>query len=165
MTRHFTATTYLFSSYNQTTLLLFHPKIQKWVPPGGHVEANETPPEAARREVLEETGLNMEFIHQENVWVHRWNACSFERPYLCLLENIPAHQNTPAHQHMDFIYLARPTGGTLIESPWIRWLSLEDILLFESDKEIFEETKQVLSHLLGDESPLISTPTHPFCIR
>jgi len=66
-----------------------HPKLKKWLPPGGHVEENESPPEAATREVKEETGLEITFIKQENIWIEKWNAKSFERPFLCLTEEIP----------------------------------------------------------------------------
>ena len=86
MERQFTATVYIIEA--QRTLLIYHRKLQKWLPPGGHLEANETPPEAARREALEETGMEITFMMQENVWIDRWNARSFERPYLCLLEDI-----------------------------------------------------------------------------
>ena len=145
MEKHFTATTYIFSS--DKVLLLFHHKMQKWLPPGGHLEANETPTEGAKREVLEETGLEIEWIMQENLWIDRWNAKSIERPYLCLLENIPAHGNAPAHQHIDFIYIGKPIAGTLIQDPLIRWFSLNEVLSLRPDQDIFVETQETISHL------------------
>src|SRR5438309_1914918 len=98
MKKEFTATVYIIE--NQKVLLIYHHKLQKWLPPGGHIEENETPPEAAKREALEETGYEIEFIIQENVWIKQLNASSFERPYLCLLEEIPAYKDKEAHQHM-----------------------------------------------------------------
>ncbi|MEM3486350.1 MAG: NUDIX hydrolase [Candidatus Methanomethyliaceae archaeon] len=43
-------------------LLRFHPKLGKWLPPGGHLELGETPDEALIREFREETGLIVELI-------------------------------------------------------------------------------------------------------
>ncbi len=140
--KHFTATAYII--HEAKVLLIPHPKLGKWLPPGGHVELNETPPECACREALEETGLEIEIIPQENIWVDEWNAKSFERPYLCLLENIPAHGAKPAHQHMDFIYLAKPTGGSLSHDA--KWFSLEEVETL-TDDEMFGETKKTLRHL------------------
>jgi 8-oxo-dGTP pyrophosphatase MutT (NUDIX family) len=94
MERQFTATVYIIAE--NKVLLLMHPKVQKWLPPGGHLEANEIPSECAKREALEETGLTVELIKEEHVWVDRWNATSFERPWLCLLENMPAYGSQPA---------------------------------------------------------------------
>ena len=47
-------------------LMIFHPFIKKWLQPGGHVEADETPVEAAHRELFEETGINGR--------LHEWHA-------------------------------------------------------------------------------------------
>ena len=54
ITRDFTATTFVVSL--NKTLLLWH-QIASMLPPGGHIEPNELPEEAAIREVKEEPGL------------------------------------------------------------------------------------------------------------
>lgn len=150
MQRQFVASVYIIEQ--QRVLLIYHRKLCKWLPPGGHLDPNETPPEGARREAREETGVEIEFIRQENVWVNQWSAKSFERPYLCLLEEIPAYKDTPQHQHIDFIYLARPIGGVeqqnLLETDGLRWFTLEEVELLEVDVEIFAETCQVIRTIL-----------------
>lgn len=40
-------------------LLMFHPKLRLWIPPGGHLEPGETPHQAVLREFKEETGLDV----------------------------------------------------------------------------------------------------------
>ena len=79
--------------------LLFHLKFEKWLPPGGHLEPNESPAMAAKREVFEETGLDFVFLNDEKIWVNRWNAKSFECLYACLIEKIPEYRGMPSHQH------------------------------------------------------------------
>lgn len=152
MIKHFTATVYMLR--DDHVLLIFHKKMQKWLPPGGHLNPNEAPHEAAKREAIEETGIEVEFTLQENIWVERWNASSIPRPYMCLLEEIPAYKDQPAHQHIDFVYVGKPVGGTelenLDETDGLRWFTLEEIEALESDVTIFEETKQVLKQLLTE---------------
>lgn len=154
MDKQFTSTVFIIE--NDKVLLVFHRKLQKWLPPGGHIDTNETPPVAAKREALEETGLEIELIPQENIWINQWNAKSFERPYMCLLEEVPAFGDHAAHQHMDFIYLARPIGGQVMqnfrETAGIRWFSLNEIEALISDVEIFAETKESLRHLLSEST-------------
>jgi 8-oxo-dGTP pyrophosphatase MutT (NUDIX family) len=41
-------------------LLHHHAKTGKWLPPGGHIELDEDPNEAAIREAKEETGFDVE---------------------------------------------------------------------------------------------------------
>jgi 8-oxo-dGTP pyrophosphatase MutT (NUDIX family) len=145
MERQFTATVYIFQ--NQKVLLHLHKKLGKWLPPGGHLELNETPPEAARREVLEETGLEIEFIEQENLKIDGYNAKNFERPFLCLLENVPAYKDKPAHQHMDFIYLAKPKFLKEILNGF-RWFAYEEL----KDLDLFPDVAAVLKNCLLEES-------------
>lgn len=45
-------------------VLLVHHRWRGWVPPGGRVERGETPREGARRELFEETGVEVELLPQ-----------------------------------------------------------------------------------------------------
>lgn len=149
MQRDFTASAYILNE--NLVLLLWHPKLQKWLPPGGHLEKDETPDEAVRREVLEETGLNIELITQENLFIQESNARSIPRPYLCLLENIPAYKDTPFHQHIDFIFVAKALNPEALishEGMTLKWFSEKEIELLLEEEEIFKETKNTIQHIL-----------------
>ena len=151
MQKHFTATTYIIKE--KKTLLVFHKKVKKWLPPGGHLEENETPVECAKREALEETGLEVEIIPQENLWLNYSNAVSIERPYLCLLENIPAHGTSAEHKHIDFIYVSRPISGkehTLEENvEQLQWFGIDDLDKLIPEEDIYEETLQTIRHIFS----------------
>jgi ADP-ribose pyrophosphatase YjhB (NUDIX family) len=151
MIRQFTATVYIIE--NQCVLLIYHRKFNKWLPPGGHLDPNELPPEGAKREVREETGLEIELISQENIWIERDNARSFERPFMCLVEDVPARSDQPAHQHIDLIYVGRVIGGFELENrdetAGLRWFTLSEIEAFTSDVDIFEETKEAIRTLFS----------------
>lgn len=151
MIKQLTATAYVLE--NNKVLLIFHRKLKKWLPPGGHLEPNELPSDGAVREVKEETGLEIELMTQENIWIApRPNGKSFPRPYMCLQEEIPEFNGHPAHQHIDFIYVAKPIGGELThnldETDGMRWFSLQELKSLKKEVEIFEETYQVIEHLL-----------------
>lgn len=163
MQRQFTSTVYIVDEEREQVLLIFHRKLNKWLPPGGHLHSNEIPPECAKREAYEETGLEIEFILQENVWVQRWNANSFERPFLCLLEEIPAFGEQPAHQHVDLIYVAKPKGGSERfneqETAGLRWFSLEELERLETDVELFGETLDVIRAVFREVVKVVKVVT------
>lgn len=60
--RHFTASAIVFDAPLEHVLLVHHKKIGKWLYPGGHVDENQTPAEAAMREVEEETGVHTQVV-------------------------------------------------------------------------------------------------------
>jgi 8-oxo-dGTP pyrophosphatase MutT (NUDIX family) len=84
-----------------------------WVQPGGHVDDGETPWEAARREVIEETGLPAEYLDGEPELAH-----------------VSVHDVPSGHTHYDLRYLfaagdadpAPPPG----ESPDVHWFAWPD---------------------------------------
>ncbi len=43
-----------------------------WAPPGGHLEINEDPEMGLRREVKEETALEIEILAVANIWYGKW---------------------------------------------------------------------------------------------
>jgi 8-oxo-dGTP pyrophosphatase MutT (NUDIX family) len=103
--RHFTVA--VFVVWDGTVLLHLHRKLGMWLPPGGHIERNELPDEAAVREVLEETGVEVDLVGERREDIE--DPVQLYRPAGVQLENIG-----PGHQHIDLIYFAEPRGSTEI---------------------------------------------------
>ncbi|MDQ3910454.1 MAG: NUDIX domain-containing protein [Actinomycetota bacterium] len=104
--RHFTVA--VFAAWEGKVLLHRHRKLNMWLPPGGHIEQDELPDEAAVREVFEETGLWVDLVGERREDVS--DPIQLHRPAGVQLENIG-----PGHQHIDLIYFAKPVGPTDID--------------------------------------------------
>lgn len=106
-------------------LLHAHRKLGIWLPPGGHVERDELPDEAAVREVLEEAGVACELLG--DVAISAPGPTQMVRPRGVQLEAI-----SPGHEHIDLVYLARPaepyTGDIAGEEPGFGWYDLRSAL-------------------------------------
>ena len=122
---HFVATGYVVR--DGKTLLLFHKKLQMWLPPGGHIDEGELPEEACRREIREETGLEVEILSPKRAPDPADGKVEYLHiPNHVQLENIPNHP-----QHIDLIYFCRAKDGTAVIAPneheEMRWHSIEDL--------------------------------------
>ncbi len=91
----------VFVVWRGRVLLHRHRKLGLWLPPGGHVEANEVPDDAAVREALEESGIAIELVGGKAVDAP--GPLQLVRPRGVQLESI-----APGHEHIDLVYLARP---------------------------------------------------------
>lgn len=170
MEKQFCASVYII--HRDQVLLLWHKKLQKWLPAGGHLEPNELPSEAAIREAFEETGYEIELLSFDPLTIKEPNARSFPRPFHCLLEEIPPYKDTPAHQHIDFVYVGRPIGGTetplFEEIEGIYWFSPDEIENLRSDIDIYEESRKMIRaifqtmrqnpHIFSEDRELECTP-------
>jgi 8-oxo-dGTP pyrophosphatase MutT (NUDIX family) len=89
--------------FGDKVLLRMHEKYGQWFGPGGHVELDEDPNEAAVREVKEEVGLAVEL----------WKGNQrFETPIgednrqLIPPVGLQRHHTSPSHEHVDLVYFA-----------------------------------------------------------
>lgn len=130
------------------------------MPPGGHVDENETPEDAAKRECKEETNLDVDIVGEDTADLFAGNPHEgrmLKKPIAMLLENIPAsaERNEPEHQHMDFLYLARPLNENDAqemakdESDGMKWFTKEEIEKLDERTEIFSNVKSYILQVIS----------------
>lgn len=135
----------VFVVHNDHVLLHKHRKLGLWLPPGGHIEPNELPDEAALREVEEESGLVVELAGQRGVDVDDPAApLQLVRPEGIQLEDI-----SPGHQHIDLIYFSRPVNVAASDLPDVlegmRWVREEDFPSIELTDEVAAWARRALA--------------------
>ncbi|MEQ1849861.1 MAG: NUDIX domain-containing protein [Candidatus Peribacteraceae bacterium] len=168
MKRHFTATAFIVDAQNRT-LLLWHKHLQRWMPAGGHVDENEAPEDAAKRECMEETGLDVEILGRDDLPKlstlpfpdlfegNQVEGRMLKTPIAMLLEEIPARpeRGEEAHQHMDFLFLAKPIDES--QKPQhkeaeahaeMRWFTKEEVAALNEATEIFGNVKRYILTIL-----------------
>lgn len=125
MRRHLTATGFVVDG--SRTLLHWHKRLQQWMPPGGHIEADEDPVRAVLREIEEETGLVAEVISAREAEPFQYPE-QLPPPYTILVEDIPGPDEP--HKHIDMIYFCRVVDGAgplLADDPTLRWVDEKDL--------------------------------------
>lgn len=102
------------------TVLHLHRRLQRWLQPGGHIEAGEHPAQAAQRESEEETGLALQPVRDEPLLLH-----------------LDVHPAAQGHTHLDLRFLfwsgpedPSPPQG---ESPWVRWFAWDGAFAVADD--------------------------------
>jgi 8-oxo-dGTP pyrophosphatase MutT (NUDIX family) len=110
--KHATASTFVFSQgpAGWRVGLITHPRFGVVTIPGGHVEGDETPPEAALREMREESGLAVRLIPAPAAPLPdgmRGVRPVVAPPWWILEQPVPADGSLAGpHIHVDFLYVA-----------------------------------------------------------
>lgn len=94
-----------------------HKRLNMWLQPGGHIDTDETPAEAALREAREETGLELEHPATGPWLVH-----------------LDVHPGPRGHTHLDVRYVIyaadddpNPPEGESQEVAWFDWETALDM--------------------------------------
>lgn len=103
----FTSSIYIVQ--DEKVLLHKHKKLGIWLPPGGHIELDEDPNQAALREAKEETGFDVEIIGNPHLPETPKDGSKDLIPPIFLNR----HNFNETHEHVDMVYFARPIGGAL----------------------------------------------------
>ena len=111
--------------YQGKVLLIFHRKLEKWLPIGGHIELNEDPEEALFREVEEECGLEMEVLSDKPKLESKGTKFLYTPSFLDI------HDITDTHKHVGLYYFAKAKSDKFKfnkeEHSDIHWFSEEDL--------------------------------------
>ncbi len=119
--RHFCSTAFVVNS--DKLLLVNHRKLKLWLPVGGHMEENETPDQAVKREVKEESGLDVEIITDSHPDFTNRRIEILSKPFVIALQDIDEE-----HQHIDLQFLCRLMGDvSLSGTEECQWFTAQEI--------------------------------------
>lgn len=132
---HLTASAFVLSPERDAVLLILHKKLQLWLQPGGHIDADDVSLlAAARREVAEEVGLQL--------------PDSVEGAVFDLdIHLIPARKDEPAHEHFDVRFCFHsPTLVFAINDEVVdaRWAPLTKIDQLTTDESVLRVARKLL---------------------
>lgn len=155
----FTASVFIVNG--DAILLRKHEKYHKWLQPGGHVELDEDPVQAAIREAKEETGLDIALVGEiPNCPSEEKGGEGFKNllsPRFMNMHNVTVDSE---HQHCDFIYFATAKTRTLApreeeRSNEMRWFTRAE--LDEPSLDIFPSTRYYAQAALDE----LASPSNP----
>jgi 8-oxo-dGTP pyrophosphatase MutT (NUDIX family) len=132
------------------TALVWHPRLECWLPAGGHVETDETAAQCGIREALEETGLEVTLVPGPAAPVpagfpHRLVPA----PWLVAEERAAPDRHTgEPHVHEDHVYVATTASARPVREPehQVRWFTPDGIA---SAPGISEDSRILAAELLA----------------
>lgn len=129
---HYCASAFIINPYDKKILLVKHSDYDKWLQPGGHIEPNETPEDAAVREVYEETGIKITLLGERFP-----REDDFIRPL-----GVQCNRKKDGNRFIDIIYAAVPNNPNKelkineesLEAGWFTRNELERMPVFADVK-------------------------------
>ena len=124
---HFTGSALVVNADGSQVLLHHHRKLDRWLQFGGHCEGDEDILRVARREALEESGIQGLIV-------------ASERPFDLDIHEIPAHGCDPVHFHYDvrFMLIAPESAAPILseESRDLRWFTSGELPALPLDESL-----------------------------
>ncbi|MEI9966407.1 MAG: NUDIX domain-containing protein [Candidatus Moraniibacteriota bacterium] len=149
----------VFVVYRDKVLFRFHDKHKLWLVPGGHIELNELPEQAALREVKEETGLDIVLYQADEVPVFeetRGASAAYQELSRPLFMNIHAVSDT--HRHLSLVYAGKAEKDEIIEpegeekSGGCIWLTKDELIAHPDIHPSMKRYGLAALELLGSEA-------------
>ena len=109
-----------------SVLLRIHDKYKEWYAPGGHIELDEDPEEAALREVKEEVGLMVLLAGK------RAQSGDPNEKEVLVPRFINRHRINATHEHVCFIYFATSSTREILQGEnektcEIKWFTKDEL--------------------------------------
>lgn len=152
-----------FLVHEGRVLLIKHKKLSLWLSPGGHIEDQEKPHEAAEREFFEEAGLRVKAYQSGSDFPKLSTSEYYPSPFLTNIHwvsrenyDLRIQSSDPSarfptekwpkgcEQHLGFMYLVRAVDGydfkqNTEETDGIGWFGLSDLKTLEVPAEVVYE--------------------------
>lgn len=140
MIKHATASVFVFDHRDGDWRLglVQHPRLGRWMVPGGHVEPHENPAETALREVAEETGQTALLLLPATP-PPALDDLVVPLPFLLVEELVPPDREPTEHIHLDHLYMALaadPIGPAELPVRWCRADELADLRMFNGTRTL-----------------------------
>ncbi|MEI3845576.1 MULTISPECIES: NUDIX hydrolase [unclassified Microbacterium] len=133
--KHLTVTGYTTDPTGSELLMVFHRKLGRWLPPGGHVEVDEFPSDAVLREVWEETGVRAAHRATKALDLGLRGVLDVQLPSPLTMsaQLIPPGPRDTEHIHIDMMFelVADPGEAVTYETREVsgaRWFTRAEIL-------------------------------------
>lgn len=123
-------TVQVFIVHDNKVLLRRHDKYKIWIGPGGHIELDEDPTQAAVREAKEEVGLDIKLV--DEYFDKRKLALNNKKSELMPPRFLHRHHTSDTHEHVDLVYFATTDNAEIKQgegeiSDEIKWFTKDEL--------------------------------------
>ena len=152
-TAHFTASSWLLNKKHDKVLLIYHNIYRSWAWTGGHADGEEDLLSVAKREAMEETGVQSIREISEGI-------------YSLEVLTVDGHEKRGAyvssHLHLNVTYLLEADEEEVLkvkpdENSGVKWFSLEEVIKASSEPWMRERIYRKLNAKLSEGSQVTRT--------